>query len=239
MKCILCVCLAATICVGAALHSAVRQSVAQAQTRAMQKGIRVEMASATNAQAWPQADDNDAWVVAVDSSGRLYLGADSMTQEELKQWMIEHPRRRDQKLYIKADARASYANVEKALDAASDAEFGESVLLVNQRDPSARPGVVVPPKGLEVVVGSHTPSGTVATVAELSLSGQRLPLAKINNDEIPWSALEETLKQHFHKGDDNVVLLKANGRLPFAEVVYAIDNCRAAGATVYLAEPEL
>jgi biopolymer transport protein ExbD len=238
MKYALYVCLAAAICTGVALQSAIRQSVAHAQTRAMQKGVSVEMASATNAQAWPQADDNEAWVVTVDSTGRLYFRADAMMPEELKQWMIRHPRRRDQKLYIKVDARAPYATVQTALDAASAAEFAQPVLLVNQPNSSARPGAVVPPKGLEVIIGSGTPSGTVATVAELILRGQQ-SLLRINNDEIPRSALGETLKQHFEKGDDKVVLLKANGRLPFAEVVYAIDSCRAAGATVYLAEPEL
>jgi biopolymer transport protein ExbD len=222
-----------------AIHSALRQSVAHAQTRALQRGISVEMPKANHAQAWPQADDNDAWVVTVDSTGGLYFGTDPVTPEELKQWMIRHPRRRDQKLYIKADARASYASVEKALNAASAVEFAEPVLLVNQRDASARPGVVVAPKGLEVTIGSGTPSGTVATVADLSLSGKQQPLLTINNDEIQWSALDETLKQRFQKGDDKIVLVKANGRLPFAEVVYAIDNCRAAGAAVYLAEPEL
>jgi biopolymer transport protein ExbD len=237
MKCTLSVCLATAICVSGALQSAMRLSLAQA--RAMQKGISVEMAMASNAQTWPRADDNDAWVVTVDNTGQLYFEIDPMTPEELKQWMIQHPRRRDQKLYIKADARAPFASVEKALRAASDAEFAEPVLLVNQRDASARPGTVVPPKGLEVEVGSKSPSGAVATVAELLLSGQQQPLVKINDDEISLSALGETLRQHFQKSDNKVVLLKATGRLPFAEVVYAIDNCRAAGATVYLAEPEL
>lgn len=162
-----------------------------------------------------------------------------MTPEELTQWMIQHPRRRDQKLYIKADARAPYASVAKALDTASTAEFAEPVLLVNQPNNSARPGVVVPPKGLDVSLGSATPSGTVATVVELILSRQQQTLVKINDDEISSSALNETLRRHFEKGDDKVILLKADTRLPFAKVVYAIDNCRAAGARVYLAEPEL
>lgn len=235
MKCLLSVCLAFTLCIGIALQSMVRQAVAQAA--AMQKGISVEMARANHAQAWPQADENDAWVVTVDNTGKLYFGTDAMTPEELKQWMIQHPRRRDQKLYIKADARASYTSVQKALDAASDAEFAEPVLLVNQAESPARPGSMLPPKGLEVTIGSASPYGT-ATVVELTLSGQQ-SLVKVNNDEIPLSALGETLKRHFQKGDDYVVLVRANGRLPFAEVAHAIDDGRAAGARVYLAEPEL
>jgi biopolymer transport protein ExbD len=238
MKHALLVCFAATIFMGAVVHlGMIRQSFAQAHS--MQRGVSVEMATARNAKAWPGADDNDAWIVTVDNTGQLYIGTDPTTEEELKQWMIQHPRRRDQKLYIKADARAPYASVEKALDAATTAEFAEPVLLVNQRDASAQPGVVVPPKGLAVAVGSQTPSGTVATVAELILSGQKQPLVKINEDEIAWSAFDAALQQRFQRGDDKLVLLKAAGRLPYAEVVSAVEICRAAGAKVYLAEPEL
>jgi biopolymer transport protein ExbD len=238
MKHSLLVCFAAAIFMGAIGHlGMIRQSVAQAQT--MRRGVSVEMARAQNAQSWPQADDNDAWVVTVDNAGQLYFGVDPVTTEELKQWMIQHPRRRDQKLYIKADARASYASVEKVLEAARGAEFSQPVLLVNQPDASATPGTIAPPKGLEVVVGSQTDSVATGTIAELTLSGQHQPLLKINDDEIPWSALGETLKQQLQKADNKVVLLKTAGRLPFAQAVYAIDNCRAAGATVYLAEPEL
>jgi biopolymer transport protein ExbD len=237
MKCVLSVCLAATICTGIALQSAVRQSVAQAH--AMQRGISVEMAAANHARAWPQADDTDAWVVTIDSTGKLYFGIDPMSPQELEKRMIQHPRRRDQKVYIKADARAPYSDVGKALDAASEAELVEPVLLVKGPDRAARPGSLVPPQGFDVSVGSATSSGTVATVVELIFAGQQTPLVKINNDEIPRSALEETLNRRFQKGDDQVVLLKADARLPFAEVVQVIDSCRGAKARVYLAEPEL
>jgi hypothetical protein len=36
-----------------------------------------------------------------------------------------------------------------------------------------------------------------------------------------------------------VVLVKANGRLPFAQVVHVIDMCRSTGANVVLATLEL
>jgi biopolymer transport protein ExbD len=237
MKHALLVCFLATIFMGAVVHlGMIQHSVAQAHS--MQKGVSVEMATANHAQAWPEADDNDAWVVTVDNTGQLYFGVDPMTTKELEQWMIQHPRRRDQKLYIKADERAAYASVEKALDAASTAEFAEPVLLVNQRDASAKPGTVVPPKGLEVTIGSASPSGTVATVVELAFS-RRQPLVKVNHDEISSSTLGDTLRRNFQNSDDKVVLLKADTRLPFAEVAHAIDSCRAAGGRVYLAEPEL
>jgi biopolymer transport protein ExbD len=67
---------------------------------------------------------------------------------------------------------------------------------------------------------------------QLLNSGQPKPLLKVNGDEISWSALEGTLRQHFQKGDEKVVLLKADEQLPFEQVVQVIDVCRATGAKV-------
>ena len=80
-------------------------------------------------------------------------------------------------------------------------------------------------------------AGTVATVVQLLPSLQGRPLLRINNDETSWPALESTLGRHFQNGDQKTVLLRADTRLPFAEIVRAIDVCNAAGAIVHLAAP--
>ena len=74
---------------------------------------------------------------------------------------------------------------------------------------------------------------------QLQDSGLQPPTLKINNDQISWSALQTTLKQHFQKGDEKAILVKADGQMPFAPVARAIDICRSTGATVALATPEL
>ena len=84
------------------------------------------------------------------------------------------------------------------------------------------------------MVGRALPAGTVTTVVQLRHSGQQRPALTINGDEISWSALESTLRRHFQNGDEKAVLLKADARLPFADVVQAVDACRASGATVVL-----
>jgi biopolymer transport protein ExbD len=68
-------------------------------------------------------------------------------------------------------------------------------------------------------------------------SEQQKPLLTVNGDEISWSALEGTLRQHFQKGDEKVILLKADERLPFGQVVQVIDTCRATGAKVVVDTP--
>ncbi|HEY6370887.1 MAG TPA: biopolymer transporter ExbD [Candidatus Sulfotelmatobacter sp.] len=207
-------------------------------TQEMQRGVSVQMAVTSNATSMPDADQNDAWVVAVTANGNLYLGADAMTPEGLTDWIKTHPRNRAAKLYIKADTRAAFASVEQVLEAGRGAFFPTPVLLTSQREPRAM-GTVVPPNGLEVLIGPALPAGTVATVVQLLNSGQPRPLLRVNGDEISWSALEGTLRRHFQKGDEKVILLKADERLPFGPVVQVIDVCRSTGAKVFLPTPEL
>ena len=197
----------------------------------LQQGVTVQMAHTTSAIAYPAADNNDAWIVAVTAEGNRYFGVKLVTPDQLLEEMKATPRQRDAKLYVKADARAPFANVERALEAGREVGFEAPVLLTAQSVPTA-PGSMVPPNGLEVLVGPTPPAGTVTTVVELLSSGQQRPSLKVNGDEISWSALERTLTLHFQKGDEKVVLLKADGRLPFEQVVQVIDRCRATGAKI-------
>jgi biopolymer transport protein ExbD len=93
---------------------------------------------------------------------------------------------------------------------------------------------VAPPHGLEVLIGSTLPASPVATVVELLNPAHPAPVLNVNGDEIPWSALEGTLTLHFEKGDEKLILLKADEQLPFGQVVQAIDTCRATGAKIVL-----
>ena len=192
-------------------------------------GISVQMAPTTHAVAYLAADNADAWIIALTAEGKLYFGVKPVTPDQLAEEMKATPRHRDAKLYIKADAHAPFANVERVLEAGREVGFESPVLLTAQPVASA-PGIVMPPNGLEVLIGP--PPGTVATVVQLISSGQPLPLLRVNGDEISWSALEGTLRQHFQKGDPKVILLKADEHLPFAQVVQVIDTCRATGAKV-------
>jgi len=225
------------IAILALLFAVLGFALATGQAQQLQKGVSVQMPATRSAAPMLAADNLDAWVVTITADGNLYFGADPMTADELADWMKTHPRNREAKLYIKADARAPFAAVEKVLEIGRAMGFETPVLLTSQAEPT-QPGTMVPPKGLEVLVGP-IPGGTVATVVQIVSSGQTLPLLRINGDEISWSALESTLRQHFQKGDEQVVLLKADEQLPFGRVVQVIDTCRATGAKVILGTPEL
>ena len=206
-------------------------SVGIGHAQQLNQGISVQMARTTSAVAYPGADNANAWIVAVTAEGELYFGVKPVTPDQLLEEMKATPRHRDAKLYVKADVRAPFANVERVLEAGREVRFESPVLLTAQPVPAAS-GTMVPPNGLEVLVGPSLPAGTVATVVQLLSSGRPRPLLKVNGDEISWSALENTLKRHFQKGDEKVILLKADEHLPFGQVVQVIDTCRATGAKV-------
>lgn len=221
-----------------ALTSGVFAPSIAAQAPALQPGISVELVPTHNASPMPDADSDQAFIVAVTANGAVYLGVHSITLAELTEKTRSTPFRRGHALYIKADARTPYATVLEVLEATSTGGLIPQVLLTGP-SASAGSGTITPPQGLDVSLGSALPSGTVATVVELLPSVEQRPVVRINNDQISWLELESTLRRHFQKGDDKLVLLRADVRLSFSDIVHAIDSCRAAGAKVYLAEPGL
>jgi biopolymer transport protein ExbD len=211
--------------------SAARTSSAQQ----LRPGISVVMAASTNAAPMPEADDENAWIVTVVRHGAVFFGTDQVTAPSLEEAMKSRPRNREQKLYIKADALAPFANVERVLEAGRSAFFETSVLLTSQPE-SAAPGTIVPPKGLEVLVGPP-PSGSEPAVVQVLNSGQQWPILKVNAEQVPWDTLQSTLRQLFQNRGERLVLVKADGLLPFSQVVHVVDACRATGAKVVLVPP--
>ncbi len=201
----------------------------------LRKGVSVEMAVTRNAIAMPDADNEGALIVAVTHDGRVYFGIDPITPAALAE---KHglAGRTGGKLYVKADARTPYANVAKVLDAVRSAGVTAPNLLTGQHG-TPEPGKPVPPMGLEVILGPPLPSQAESTVVQILNSEKQWPLAKINNEDIPWANLESRLRQLRQNHSKEVVLLKADGLLPYGDVVHVIDACRAAEAKVFLVTP--
>jgi biopolymer transport protein ExbD len=215
-----------------ALTFAIVLSPSRSNAQQLRQGIRVQMPPASSTASMPEADNENAWIVTVTADGSLYFGTNPVTSAGLVNEMKVHPRNREQKLYIKADARTPYADVEKALAAAHVDLFDESVLLTSPAN-SPQPGTMVSPKGLEVLLA--TPAGSQPTEVQLINSGQPTPILKINNRQIPLPNLSNMLTQLFQNRPEKVVLVRADGQLRFADVVHIIDACHSAGAKVVLA----
>ena len=226
------------VCLFALIVAAIDLPQTAAQTLALQKGVRVQMAETQNAVPMPGADNADAWVVTVTEDGHLFFGAEAVTPENLRDQMIRTPHKRIAKFYVKADARTPFSTVQRVLEIGRSLLYETQVLLTSQPD-TPTPGAIVPPKGLDVLIGRTPLGGKVVTLVELLQPDKGYPELKINGDQVAWADVQATLQQRFEKGDEKLVLVKADGRLPFAAVARAIDLCRPTGAQVALAMPEL
>src|ERR1035437_1601813 len=78
-------------------------------TPMLQKGVSVDMVKSVNPRSMPDADKEDAVLVAVTRDGRLYLGSDQIRLEDLGKAVRDKIASRvDKTVYIKSDARAKF-----------------------------------------------------------------------------------------------------------------------------------
>ena len=127
--------------------------------QAMQKGISVELASTSSAVPVPDADNQDAWIITVAKTGKLYFGIDMVTPNVLAEKLEARPSHHTQTLYIKADAKAPYACVVKVLDEAHTAGVADVTLLTTQPK-ATQAGTVVSPQGIEMELARRSPAAT-------------------------------------------------------------------------------
>jgi biopolymer transport protein ExbD len=193
----------------------------------LQRGISVQMATSSHATAMPEADNENAWIVTVTTDGRVFFGTEQVTPDELTEKMKMRPRNRDAKLYIKADADAPFQSVRQVLRSARTMLFDDAVLLTSQPEPSL-PGTTVPPKGLEVWIGLEAGSNFVGVRIE---SREGSSTMKVDNEPVVSAELQGKMATLFDGRSGRIVLLKADDRVPYGQVVHAIDACRGAGAS--------
>jgi biopolymer transport protein TolR len=119
----------------------------------LQRGVSVQMAVTRNAVAVPNADTQDALVVALTADGAAYLRADRLPTSALADRVRSVLSTRNEKtLYIKADARVPYARLIEVIDAVQKSGVEGVTLLTAQEDAADRGNKPVPPKGLEMRV---------------------------------------------------------------------------------------
>jgi biopolymer transport protein ExbD len=139
-----------------------------------------------------------------------------------------------QKVYVKSDARTPYARVREVLDALHTAGVDAPNLLTSQPEPPET-GKIVPPEGLEVLVGPSPPSASRSIVVQALHSAERPFTLTIDDEQVSSTTLEAVLERRLQNRIEKVVLVKADGLLPFGNVVHVIDMCHSAGAVVFLA----
>jgi biopolymer transport protein ExbD len=204
---------------------------AQSAAPALRKGVSVQMAVTHNAVPAPAADEEKAVIVTVTREARVFLGVEPIHVSALAAALETRLANGTKKMvYVKADARASYAEVAKVLEVVGRAGVERPVLPTEQREP-AKAGTVVPPKGLEVLLGA--PSDAETVVVQVVKSGWDNPL-KVNQEEVGWEKLQSRLTELLAKRENKMVVLKAGPSISFAEVAAIADASRAAGGKLVL-----
>ncbi len=103
-------------------------------TPMLQQKVAVDMAKVDNPVSMPDADKEDAIVVAVTRDGGVYLGQDRISTGDLGQKVRDKLADTPGKtIFVRADARAQYRAVEDAIDAVRTAGVDEVGLLVQRR----------------------------------------------------------------------------------------------------------
>ena len=119
----------------------------------LQRGVSVQLPVTSNAVAVPNADKQDALVVALTADGTTYLGVNRIPTSALADSVRNVLSTRNEKtLYIKADARVPYARLVEVIDAVQKSGVEGVTFLTAQQDAADQGKRPVPPKGLEMRV---------------------------------------------------------------------------------------
>ncbi|MGA2674603.1 MAG: biopolymer transporter ExbD [Terracidiphilus sp.] len=104
-------------------------------TPMLQNKVAVDMAKVDNPVAMPDADKEDAIVVAITRDGGVFLGQNKVAPSELgglvRDKLADKP---GKTIYVRADARAQFRAVEDAIDAVRSAGVDDVGLLTQKRE---------------------------------------------------------------------------------------------------------
>jgi biopolymer transport protein ExbD/biopolymer transport protein TolR len=103
-------------------------------TPMLQNKVQIDMAKVDNPTAMPDADKEDAVVVAITRDGGIFLGQNKVAASDLGSQVRDKLADKSSKtIYMRADARAQFRAVEDALDAVRSAGVDDVGLLMQKR----------------------------------------------------------------------------------------------------------
>ena len=106
-------------------------------TPMLQKGVTVDLAQANNPKPMPDAEKEDALIVAVMKDGSIFFDTQRVLPEELTQKVKDRldrmSNKNEKEVYVKADARARYKSVVDVVDNVRAAGVDTLGLLTDQK----------------------------------------------------------------------------------------------------------
>jgi biopolymer transport protein TolR len=107
-------------------------------TPMLQHGHNVELAKTTNPEQMPDADKEDAILIAITRDNKVFLNNDLIAPDQLSDKVRDRlSNKTDKRVYVKADARAKYGSVVAVVDNVRSAGVDQLGLLTEQRQPLA------------------------------------------------------------------------------------------------------
>ena len=109
-------------------------------TPMLQKGVSVDLAKVNNPESMPDADKEDALIVAVMRGGDVFFGNDKTPVDQLTSKVKDRlANRTDKRVFVRADARAKFGSVVAVVDNVRAAGVDELGLLTDQKKASTTP----------------------------------------------------------------------------------------------------
>ena len=103
-------------------------------TPMLQKGVSVDLAKTDSPTAMPDADKEDALIVAIMRDGTVFFGSEKTPADQLANKVKDKlSTRTNKEVFIRADARARYGTVTDVVDNVRSAGVDEVGLLTEQR----------------------------------------------------------------------------------------------------------
>jgi biopolymer transport protein ExbD/biopolymer transport protein TolR len=105
-------------------------------TPMLQNKVVIDMVAVVNPVSMPDADKEDAIVVAITRDGGVFLGQNKTSIDvlgnQVREKLADNPANKT--IYVRADARAEYLAVENAIDAVRTAGVEDVGLLTQKRE---------------------------------------------------------------------------------------------------------
>jgi biopolymer transport protein ExbD len=109
-------------------------------TPMLQNKVNVELAKVTDPTNMPDADKEDAIVVAVTRDNKVYLGQNQVSMADLGTKVNDLLQNKtDKQIFVRADARSQYGTVMDAIDDVRTAGVDQVGMLTDRRSDSTAP----------------------------------------------------------------------------------------------------
>jgi biopolymer transport protein TolR len=117
-------------------------------TPMLQNKVNIELAKVTDPTSMPDADKEDAVVVAVTRDNKIYLGQNQISMADLGPKVADMLQNKNEKqIFMRSDARAQYGTVMDAIDNVRTAGVDQVGLLTDRRQEQTAPPPAAAPAG--------------------------------------------------------------------------------------------